>query len=62
MSSETLFSMPLPPRWWVYRTAKSQAPLCVVAANDRLHALKIARGIWALDRTARAIPERRRFL
>jgi hypothetical protein len=59
--SETLFPLPMPPRWLVYRTRKSANHLCVVAAQDKAHALRVARGIWALDRTAFAIPERRAF-
>lgn len=62
MTSETLFSMPLPKRWLVFRSRKSPAHLCVCAANDAKHAVKIARNIWSLDRTAFAIPEGRRFL
>lgn len=44
-------------RWWVYRSATSKQHLCVCAARDGRHALKIARQMFRLDRTAHAHPE-----
>ena len=44
-------------RFKIYRSAKSRDFLCIVAARDGRHALKIARSIFTLDRTAKAIRE-----
>lgn len=44
-------------RFHVYRTRTSPRRLCICAARDKAHALRIARGIWQLDRTAYATPE-----
>lgn len=44
-------------RWWVYRSATSKQHLCVCAARDGRHALKIARQMFRLDRTAHAALE-----
>jgi hypothetical protein len=44
-------------RFLVYRSAKSPNYLCVCAARDKRHALKIARGIWNLKRDAYAVTE-----
>lgn len=45
-------------RYLIFRTAKSRSHLCVCAARDGRHALQIARQMFQLDRTARAVPER----
>lgn len=44
-------------RFLVYRTAASRGFLCVCAARDRRHAVKIARQQFRLGRTAYAIEE-----
>jgi len=44
-------------RFLVYRSAKSRNYLCVCAARDTKHALKIARSIWNLKRDAFAVAE-----
>lgn len=44
-------------RFLIYRSAKAKHFLCVCAARDKRHALKIARQNFKLDRTAYAIPE-----
>ena len=46
-------------RFLIYRTAKSRQHLCVCAARDGRHALRIARQMFALERTAFAVPEAR---
>ena len=43
-------------RFAIYRSRESKNLLCYCMARDRQHALKIARGIWTLTRTARAVP------
>lgn len=43
-------------RHLVYRDANSRHYLCVCAARDRRHALRIARQMFHLPRTAHAIP------
>lgn len=43
-------------RFLVYRSA-GRAHLCVCAARDRRHALKIARQMFKLGREAFAVPE-----
>lgn len=50
MSAENLI------RYNVYRSGKSRNFLCICAARDRRHAVKIARQIFRLDRTAFAVP------
>lgn len=45
-------------RFLVFRSAKSGDFLCVCAARSRTHALKIARRMFRLERTAWAIEER----
>ena len=51
-------------RFLIYRTAKSRQHLCVCAAREGRHALRIARQMFLLERTAFAVPEapRKRFL
>lgn len=44
-------------RFWIYRSAEAKHFFCVCAAHDRRHALKIARRMFRLERTACAIPE-----
>lgn len=44
-------------RFLVYRSKESKHFMCVCDARDRRHALKIARRMFALTRTAMAIPE-----
>lgn len=44
-------------RYLIYRSAKSRDFLCVCSARDGRHALKIARRLFRLDRTAHAVPE-----
>ena len=44
-------------RYLVYRSRKSRGYLCVCAARDRRHALRIARQMFTLERTAFAVPE-----
>jgi hypothetical protein len=44
-------------RFLVFRSHESRDFLCVAAARDRKHALRIARQIFRLSRTARAVPE-----
>lgn len=46
-------------RHLVYRSESARNVLCVCAARDRRHALKIARRLFRLERTAYAVPERR---
>lgn len=46
-------------RYLVYRSAKARNHLCVCAARDRRHALRIARQMFRLERAAFAIPENR---
>lgn len=46
-------------RYLVFRTAKSPHFLCVCAARDAKHALKIARQQHRLSRDAYAVSERR---
>lgn len=45
-------------RYLIFRSAKSRSFLCVCAARDGRHALSIARQMFQLDRTARAVAER----
>ena len=47
-------------RFNVFRSEESRNPLCVCQARDRRHALKIARQMFVLGRTAYAVPEVRR--
>jgi hypothetical protein len=47
-------------RFLIYRTAKSRQHLCVCAARDGRHALRIARQMFLLERTAFAVPEAQR--
>ena len=44
-------------RFLIYRTAKILQHLCVCAARDGRHALRIARQMFLLERTAFAVPE-----
>lgn len=44
-------------RFLVYRSARARNWLCVCAARDKRHALKIARRMFRLDRTAFAVQE-----
>ena len=44
-------------RFLIYRSAAAQQFLCVCAARDKRHALKIARRMFRLDRTAYAMQE-----
>lgn len=44
-------------RYRVYRSPASRTYLCVCAARDRRHALRIARQLFVLPRTAYALPE-----
>lgn len=44
-------------RYLVYRSRDAKQFLCICAARDRRHALKIARRMFRLDRTACAEPE-----
>lgn len=41
-------------RYAIFRSKESKNVLCYCAARDAKHALKIARGIWTLTRTATA--------
>jgi hypothetical protein len=45
-------------RFRVYKERTSREYLCVAAARDGRHALKIARQMFHLTRTAYAVPER----
>lgn len=45
-------------RFLVFRSAKCGDFLCVCAARSRAHALRIARRMFRLERTAWAIEER----
>lgn len=45
-------------RFLVYRSSESRTYLCVCAARDKRHALKIARQMFRLGRTAFAIRDR----
>lgn len=45
-------------RYFVFKSAKDKRYLCIVAARNRSHALKIARQSFRLHRDACAIPER----
>ena len=49
-------------RFLIYPDDKTAQYMCVCAARDKRHALKIARQLFRLDRTAFAIPERGRQL
>jgi hypothetical protein len=44
-------------RFLVYRSRASRSHLCVCAARDKAHALRIARRLFRLDRTAFAVAE-----
>jgi len=44
-------------RFRVYREAKSRQCLCIAAARDSKHAVKVARQLFRLTRTAWATPE-----
>jgi 1,2-phenylacetyl-CoA epoxidase PaaB subunit len=44
-------------RYRVFRTSKSPNHLCICAARDAKHALKIARQMFTLPRDAHAVPE-----
>jgi len=55
-----LFTLPLPPRWLVFSAKTKREHMCVVAAASAKDAVRIARGIWRMDRTAFAVLERRR--
>ena len=44
-------------RYLIYRNAAARQFLCVCAALDKRHALKIARRMFRLDRTAYAMKE-----
>lgn len=46
-------------RYRVYRTPQSANHLCICAARDAKHALKIARQMFTLPRGAYATPESR---
>lgn len=46
-------------RYLVFRSASSANHLCVCAARDKRHAVKIARRLFRLDRTAYAVQERK---
>ena len=43
-------------RFKVFRSATSRDFLCICAARDKRHALKIARRMFRLERTAMAFP------
>lgn len=45
-------------RYLVFRARGDRQFLCVCAARDRRHALKIARRMFRLERSAYAEPER----
>lgn len=45
-------------RFHVYREAKDRQFLCIAAARDAKHAVRIARQMFRLTRTAWATPER----
>ena len=45
-------------RYMVFRSASSSHHLCVCAARDRGHALRIARRMFRIERTGYAVPER----
>jgi hypothetical protein len=47
-------------RYLIYRSADAREYLCVCAARNRAHALKIARRMFRLTRTAPAVEETRR--
>lgn len=49
-------------RHLIYRSAKARQFLCVCLARDERHALKIARRMFQLDRTAYAVAERAQSL
>lgn len=44
-------------RFLIYRSAAARVHLCVCAARDKSHALKIARRMFRLERTAFALKE-----
>lgn len=44
-------------RFKIFRSSKSDNFLCICMARDKKHAIKIARRMFRLDRTAFAIPE-----
>ena len=44
-------------RFLVYRSSSSPNYLCVCSARDKRHALKIARRMFRLERTATAVLE-----
>ena len=44
-------------RYLIYRSAASRNFLCICAARDKRHALKIARQNFRLERTAYAVAE-----
>jgi len=44
-------------RFLVFRSRASRQHLCVCAAHDTAHALKIARRMFRLERTAVAVQE-----
>jgi len=44
-------------RYKVFRSAQSKDFLCICAARDKRHALKIARRMFRLERTAMAVLE-----
>lgn len=44
-------------RFLIYRSAAARQLLCVCAARDKRHALKIARRMFRLERTAYAMKE-----
>lgn len=50
-------TMPMLFRYRVYRSRQSRNYLCVCAGRDRRHALKIARQLFNLPKTAFAVPE-----
>jgi hypothetical protein len=44
-------------RYMVFTAPSRREPLCICAARDKKHALKIARQLFALPRTAYAVEE-----
>ena len=44
-------------RFLIYRSDTAKHFLCICSARDKAHALKIARQIFFLSRTAYAVPE-----
>lgn len=44
-------------RFRVYRSSAARTYLCVCSARDRRHALKIARRMFRLEKTAYAVSE-----